>query len=159
MANLHRWHIIPNDICEISKVQPDDQIHALWSCKEVEAVWGSFQWAHHAASPHVKKLCRCMTTLGNNFSLFVHGVYGIVETLYGLASLYNHCLVLVPLQVECFKNFLLPKTRPQQHLLPRPSTNGVPLIFTVSRPILMQRSSKQPTQRELVWSLEIEMEK
>ena len=41
----------PNDICEISKVQPDDQIHALWSCKEVEAVWGSFQWAHHAASP------------------------------------------------------------------------------------------------------------
>lgn len=55
-----------------------------------------------------------MTTLGNKFSLFVHGVYGIVETLYGLASLCDHCLVLVPLQVECFKNFLLAKTRPHQ---------------------------------------------
>ena len=51
MANLHRQHIIPNDICEICKVEPEDQIHALWSCKEVEAVWGSFQWANHAASP------------------------------------------------------------------------------------------------------------
>nr|POE98998.1 hypothetical protein CFP56_59215 [Quercus suber] len=51
MANLHRRHIIPNDICEICKGEPEDQIHALWSCKEVEAVWGSFQWAHHAASP------------------------------------------------------------------------------------------------------------
>nr|POE97331.1 hypothetical protein CFP56_49462 [Quercus suber] len=85
MANLHRRHIILNDICEISKVQPDDQIHALWSCKEVEAVWGSFQWAHHAASPPPV-----------NFADLLDKV----------------------MQVECFKNFLLSKTRPQHQWRP-----------------------------------------
>lgn len=38
MVNLHRRHISPNDTCEIYKEQPENQIHALWLCKEVEAV-------------------------------------------------------------------------------------------------------------------------
>lgn len=49
MVNLHWRHIIPIETCEICKEQPEDQIHALWLCKELEAVWGTFQWAHHFA--------------------------------------------------------------------------------------------------------------
>ena len=45
MSNLAFRHISTIDLCEQYKAAPEDTIHALWACKELEGVWGSLSWA------------------------------------------------------------------------------------------------------------------
>ena len=45
MSNLAHRHISTSDLCEQCKAAPEDTIHALWACKELEGVWGSLSWA------------------------------------------------------------------------------------------------------------------
>ena len=41
MSNLALRLISTTDLCEQCKATPEDTIHALWACKELEGVWGS----------------------------------------------------------------------------------------------------------------------
>ena len=41
ITNLYQHHINSSDICESYNDQPEDTLHALWLCKEVECVWNS----------------------------------------------------------------------------------------------------------------------
>ena len=45
MANLAHRHISTSDLCEQCKFEPEDTIHTLWACKELEGAWGSLSWA------------------------------------------------------------------------------------------------------------------
>ena len=41
MVNLQRRHITALDTCEECKTQPEDELHALWSCSKLVEVWSS----------------------------------------------------------------------------------------------------------------------
>ena len=38
MSNLFQRKITPSDQCELCKLYPEDPLHAIWSCREVETV-------------------------------------------------------------------------------------------------------------------------
>ncbi|XP_075633374.1 uncharacterized protein LOC142605826 [Castanea sativa] len=45
MSNLAHRQISTSNLYEQCKSDPEDTIHALWACKELEGVWGSLSWA------------------------------------------------------------------------------------------------------------------
>ena len=51
MSNLYCRQITPSNKCELCQLCPEDLLHALWSCKDVENVWSSFHYFHQSSSP------------------------------------------------------------------------------------------------------------
>ena len=45
MVNLFRSHIANTDRCTICNAQPEDILHAVWGCEELENVWSQLSWA------------------------------------------------------------------------------------------------------------------
>lgn len=55
MVNLRHWKIITNDICEHCQIEPEDVVHALWSCLLLSTMWNqdsewSFRSTLHVVS-------------------------------------------------------------------------------------------------------------
>ena len=50
-CNLVRQKIISSELCELCNEGPEDVLHALWNCKEVEAVWSTHSWSQQAINP------------------------------------------------------------------------------------------------------------
>lgn len=55
MVNLRHWKIITNDICEYYQIEPEDVVHALWSCLLLSTMWNqdsewSFRSTLHVVS-------------------------------------------------------------------------------------------------------------
>ena len=44
MVNLLCCQVVTTDQCSNCKSQPEDVVHAVWSCKEVESVWSNLSW-------------------------------------------------------------------------------------------------------------------
>ena len=53
MTNLVRRHIATTEVCSACQAQPEDTLHALWSCTKLEPVWSSFSWSLPSANAHV----------------------------------------------------------------------------------------------------------
>ncbi|XP_075645677.1 uncharacterized protein LOC142616777 [Castanea sativa] len=53
MVNLQRRHITVLDTCEECKVQPKDELHALWSCSKLTEVWSSLTWTQQVTDAQV----------------------------------------------------------------------------------------------------------
>ena len=56
-CNLARRQITATDACEFCNDHPEDVLHALWHCKEVESVWSFFHWSQTAISPPPLNFC------------------------------------------------------------------------------------------------------
>ena len=52
MTNLVRRHIATTEVCSACQAQPEDTLHALWSCTKLELVWSSFSWSLPSANAH-----------------------------------------------------------------------------------------------------------
>ena len=48
MANLAHKNINPSDVCELCKTTPEDTLHALWACSNLEEVWNMLSWTQSA---------------------------------------------------------------------------------------------------------------
>ena len=44
MVNLLCCQVVTTNQCSSCKSQPEDVVHAVWSCKEVESVWSNLSW-------------------------------------------------------------------------------------------------------------------
>ena len=53
MTILVRRHIVTTEVCSACQAQPEDTLHALWSCTKFELVWSSFSWSLPSANAHV----------------------------------------------------------------------------------------------------------
>ena len=51
MSNLFRRHITLSDKCELCNLHPEDPLHTVWLCSEVESTWSSFQCFNRATFP------------------------------------------------------------------------------------------------------------
>ena len=51
MSNLFHWQITSLATCELCKACPEDSLHTLWLCKEVESAWSLFISFHQANFP------------------------------------------------------------------------------------------------------------
>ena len=45
MTNLVRRHIATTEVCSACQAQPEDTLHALWSCTKLEPVWRPLTWS------------------------------------------------------------------------------------------------------------------
>ena len=50
MVNLLRRHIVTSNVCEVCKSQPEDILHAVWGCEDLEVLWRRLSWACHLLS-------------------------------------------------------------------------------------------------------------
>ena len=53
MANLYHRHISTIEICSACQAQPEDTLHALWSCTKLDLFWSSLSWFLHFANAHL----------------------------------------------------------------------------------------------------------
>ena len=51
MDNLLRQHIVPFDLCSQCKAQPEDILHVVWGCVEIEGIWRNLSWIWDLAHP------------------------------------------------------------------------------------------------------------
>ena len=51
MSNLFRRQVSSSDRCELCQLYPQDPLHALWSCKEVETAWNSLNCLQQPSHP------------------------------------------------------------------------------------------------------------
>jgi len=51
MNNLFRRQVLSSDRCELCQLYPQDPLHALWSCKEVETAWNSLNCLQQPSHP------------------------------------------------------------------------------------------------------------
>ena len=53
MVNLQCRHISVLNTCEVCETQPEDELHALWSCSKLVEVWSSLNWTQQATDVQV----------------------------------------------------------------------------------------------------------
>ena len=61
MSNLFRQLITSSDKCELCQLCPEDPLHAIWSCKDVESTWSSVQCFHQSSAPQPLNFCDLLT--------------------------------------------------------------------------------------------------
>nr|POF26901.1 hypothetical protein CFP56_37676 [Quercus suber] len=52
MTNLVQRHIATIEVCSACQTQPEDTLHALWSCTKLELAWSSLSWSLPFANAH-----------------------------------------------------------------------------------------------------------
>ena len=57
MSNLFHWHITSLATCELCKACPEDSLHTLSLCKEVESAWSLFISFHQVNFPPPTNFC------------------------------------------------------------------------------------------------------
>ena len=57
MSNLFHWQITSLATCELCKACPEDSLHTLWLCKEVESAWSLFISFHQVNFPPPTNSC------------------------------------------------------------------------------------------------------
>ena len=53
MTNLVRKHTATTKVCSACQAQPEDTLHAIWSCTKLEPTWSSLSWSLPSANVHV----------------------------------------------------------------------------------------------------------
>ena len=63
MSNLFRRQITPSDKCELWNLYPEDLLHAIWLCGEVETTWSSSHCFNQANLPHSQSFSDLLSLL------------------------------------------------------------------------------------------------
>lgn len=56
MNNLHRRHIVPTALCNLSHSLPEDTLHAIWECSKLGSVWSSLSTFKQPVTPPLADL-------------------------------------------------------------------------------------------------------
>ena len=79
MSNLFRRNITPTDQCELCKLYPEDPLHAIWLCREVETVWSSSHCFNQANLPRPQ-------SFSNLLSLFLQVTEDYRKEVFSIAA-------------------------------------------------------------------------
>ena len=94
MGNLFRRQITPSDKCELCNLYPEDPLHAIWLCTEVETTWSSSHCFNQANLPHPQSFSDLLSLFlqvkddyRRKFSILQLGFCGTGEMPFTLADL------------------------------------------------------------------------